>query len=148
MLSSYSVWAALAVGWVLLTVVFVPCAGAVVVLGGVGLLDLFSENEFFQSHYTALPRFFVSGGVPRKVMIFLPRFHLHQAMRNRERLSSPRPMRAKPAVGTTKTKVITIFVVRAKGSSRKQRNRVGIARMAASTVLRMGNRPNSRPASV
>ena len=109
---------------------------------------MLSSDKFFQSHYTALPRFLLSEGVPRKVMIFLPRFHLHQAIRNRERLSSPRPMRATPAVGTTRTKVITIFVVRAKGSSRKQKNRVGMARMAASTVLRMGNRPNSRPASV
>ena len=109
---------------------------------------MLSSDEFFQSHYTALPRFLLSGGGPRKVMIFFPRFHRHQAMRNRERLSSPRPMRAKPAVGTTKAIVITMFVVRAKGSSRKQRNRVGTAMMAASTVLRMGNRPNSRPASV
>ena len=109
---------------------------------------MLSSDEFFQSHYTALPRFLLSEGVPRKVMIFLPRFHHHQAIRNRERLSSPRPMRAKPAVGTTKAIVITMFVVRAKGSSRKQRNRVGTARMAASTALRMGNRPNSRPASV
>lgn len=63
------------------------------------------------------------GGVSR---LFL-RFHRHQAMRNREMLSSPRPMRAKPAVGTTNTIVMTMFVVRAKGSSRKQRNRVGMA---------------------
>ena len=109
---------------------------------------MLSSDEFFQSHYTALPRFLLSGSVPRKVMIFFPRFHRHQAMRNRERLSSPRPMRAKPTDGTTRAMVMTIFVVRAKGSSRKQKNRVGTAMIAASTVLRMGNRPNSRPASV